>query len=515
MIFPRTENKGGKMQRSKKTLINTLSSLALQIVTAICGLILPRLILSYFGSEVNGTISSITQFLSYIVLLEAGVGGVVKAALYKPLAEKDEQKLGGILNATENFFKKIGITFILYLAVIAVIFPYITHTDYDFWYSASLVVIIGVSTVAQYFFGITYQMLLNADQKVYVDNCLQIATLILNTGLSAALLALGCGVHVVKLASTAVFVLRPLLTFLYVKKKYHIDRKIPPDNAAIKQRWDGLGQHIAFIVHSNTDVAILSVFTNMLLVSVYTVHMTVIVGIKNLVNSLSGGFAPAIGDMIARGEKETLNSTINLYEFIAFFFVSVLFTITAVMIEPFVALYTSVAPDPAYYQPLFAVLMCVAEGTYVIRCVYSNVVLGAGHFRQTNVGAYIEAGLNIAVSAVLVNFFGLVGVAIGTCVAMIFRTVDYVFYLSKHIAERSPLLFFRRVLVSGVAIALGAVLSKLAMRGDVDSWSMWILYAVLTSVIVTVSVSVVNFLFYRKEFSAFLQRIRNRKKANG
>lgn len=515
MTLPRTENKGEKMQRSKKTLINTLSSLALQIVTAICGLILPRLILSYFGSEVNGTISSITQFLSYIVLLEAGVGGVVKAALYKPLAEKDEQKLSGILNATESFFKKIGITFILYLAVIAVIFPYITHTDYDFWYTASLVVIIGVSTVAQYFFGITYQMLLNADQKVYVDNCLQITTLILNTGISAVLLALGCGVHIVKLASTVVFVLRPLLTFLYVRKKYHIDRKIPPDNTAIKQRWDGLGQHIAFIVHSNTDVAILSVFTNMLLVSVYTVHMTVITGIKNLVNSLSGGFAPAIGDMIARDEKETLNSTIDLYEFIAFFFVSVSFTITAVMIEPFVALYTSVAPDPAYYQPLFATLMCVAEGIYVIRCVYSNVVLGAGHFRQTNLGAYIEAGLNIVVSAVLVNFFGLVGVAIGTCVAMIFRTVDYVFYLSKHIAERSPLLFFRRVMVSGIAIALGAVLSKLAMRGEVDSWSMWILYAALTSVIVTVSVSVVNFLFYRKEFTAFLHRIRNRRKTNG
>ena len=138
MIFPRTENKGGEMQRSKKTLINTLSSLALQIVTAIYGLILPRLILSYFGSEINGTISSITQFRSYIVLLEAGVGGVVKAALYKPLAEKDEQKLSGILNATENFFKKIGITFILYLAVIAVVFPYITHTDYDFWYVLSL-----------------------------------------------------------------------------------------------------------------------------------------------------------------------------------------------------------------------------------------------------------------------------------------------------------------------------------------------------------------------------------------
>ena len=68
---------------------NMLSSLLLQVVTAISGLILPRLIIPAFGSEVNGLIATITQFISYITLLEAGVGSVFRASLYKPLHDRN------------------------------------------------------------------------------------------------------------------------------------------------------------------------------------------------------------------------------------------------------------------------------------------------------------------------------------------------------------------------------------------------------------------------------------------
>ena len=75
--------------RSKKALINSISSLLSQLVTIICGFVLPRLILSQFGSSYNGITSSITQFLNCVILLRAGVGGVTRAALYKPLADGD------------------------------------------------------------------------------------------------------------------------------------------------------------------------------------------------------------------------------------------------------------------------------------------------------------------------------------------------------------------------------------------------------------------------------------------
>ncbi len=69
-----------KKIRNKETLINIIFSFILQICNIVSTFIIPRIILSYFGSEVNGLVSSITQFLSYISLVEGGVTGVITAS---------------------------------------------------------------------------------------------------------------------------------------------------------------------------------------------------------------------------------------------------------------------------------------------------------------------------------------------------------------------------------------------------------------------------------------------------
>jgi len=252
---------------------------------------------------------------------------------------------------------------------------------------------------------------------------------------------------------------------------------------------------------------VLSVFANMLWVSVYTVHMSVIGGIKSFANSMASGFDPAIGDMIARGEKETLNKTVDTFEFLSFFFVSILFTITGIMIVPFVKLYTKGITDINYIQPLFAILMCISEGIYVIRSVYSSVVYAAGHFKQTNKGAYIEAIINITTSVALVYKFGIVGVAIGTCIAMIYRTIDYVIYLYKNILYRSPLIMLKRLLINSAAIVTSVLFCNLFIIEDISDWGIWIVKAMFVSMVVVICVSAINVLFYRTEFLSFTKRM--------
>ena len=66
--------------RNKLLAINGIVTVLMQVITMLCGLILPRLILSTFGSDVNGLVTSITQFLSFITLLDGGLGGVIRAA---------------------------------------------------------------------------------------------------------------------------------------------------------------------------------------------------------------------------------------------------------------------------------------------------------------------------------------------------------------------------------------------------------------------------------------------------
>lgn len=247
--------------RKKKAIINIIFSLLLQLVTVVSGFIVPRLFIGTFGSEVNGLVNSISSFVGYITLLQSGVGSVVKASLYKPLAHKDKNKLCIIAKTADSFFNKIAIATLVYLGILSFVFPVFIAKNFGWFYTASLVVIVGISTAAQYFFGITYQMILEADQRSYVYSAIQIVTVILNTILVVILLKLNCSVQLVKGVSAMIYVARPIVIGAYTKKCYLINKDVECDNSLIKQRWDGFIQAIALFIHQKTDVFVLTIFT--------------------------------------------------------------------------------------------------------------------------------------------------------------------------------------------------------------------------------------------------------------
>ena len=111
------------MTREKKLALNSISSLAYQVITIVCGFILPRFFLSYYGSAVNGLVSSITQFLGFISLAECGVGAVVQSTLYKPLAERDMVSVSKIVISAERFFKKIAYLLAGYTVMLMLVYP--------------------------------------------------------------------------------------------------------------------------------------------------------------------------------------------------------------------------------------------------------------------------------------------------------------------------------------------------------------------------------------------------------
>jgi len=494
--------------RSKKALINIIVSLILQGVSIVCGLIVPRLIITTYGSSVNGLIASINQFLGYIVLLEAGVGGVVRAALYKPLANNDINSTSAIIKATERFFKKVACIFILYLLLLSFVFPYVVNSEFNTFFTAGLVLIIGISTFFQYYFGLSYQVLLQADQKRYVTSILQIATMIINAALIIILIRFGTSIHAVKLGSSMIFVLRPILLNRYVNKKYKIVRDSEPDNESIKQRWDGLGHHIAFLLHDNTDIALLTIFANIREVSVYSVYYMIVCSMRGLTATFASSIEAAFGNMIANDEKAALNKNFRLFEFCNFSITTILFTSTAILILPFILLYTSEVKDVNYYRPVFAYILIAAEAVYCIRSPYNSVVLAAGHYKQTRNGAFIEAAINIILSIILVNYFGIEGVAIGTLSAMLFRTIQYEAYLSKNILNRSIFEFIKRIIVYSLAAILIIVVINLLPTKVIDSFTAWIVYAVEVVFIASLITFITDGLFYLDEMKNVLSIIK-------
>ena len=305
------------MSRKKRLLLNTGAGLIKQVITVICGFILPRYILRYYGSSVNGLVSSITHFLSFISLLDMGVGAVVQANLYKPLANKDKRQISLIAKASERFFRRLGYIFIGYILVLCFIMPEMVDDSFGNWYVISLLVIISISTLAQYLFGMTYQLLLNADQRAYVQLTMQIGTMVLNTVLAVILMRAGASIHLVKLMTAAVFVLRPLGQLLYVRRHYDIDHSIRVVGEPIQQKWNGFSQHMASVVCTNIDVVTLTLFSTLENVSIYSVYFHVANGVEQIVMMAATGLESLFGNMIAKNETKKLSVEYSVSESIA------------------------------------------------------------------------------------------------------------------------------------------------------------------------------------------------------
>ena len=275
------------MNRSKKATLNTAFGFIEELVSLVTAFVLPRLILTAFGSKYNGLATSISQFLACAVLLRAGIGGATRVALYKPLAENDHGRFCAIVRATDLFMKKIGLVLLGAIILFAAVYPLFVHNEFGWGFTASLFFIIGLGSFAESFFGITYLIVLQADQQLWIFTAFRCLCIILRTVFGAALILGGFSLHAVKLSTTAIYVVYPIVLGMYVRRRYRIDLSVKPDFSAIAQRWDAFWHQVALFVMNNTDVVVLTLFSSMLEVSVYSVYVLVFHGLQKTIASFT------------------------------------------------------------------------------------------------------------------------------------------------------------------------------------------------------------------------------------
>lgn len=488
--------------RTKNAVLNVLFTLLKQLAAAVSGLILPRLLMGQYGSEANGLVGSITQFLSYISLMEAGVGGVISASLYKPLYQNDMRQVSGVIEAAKRFYHKIGLMAVLYILALCALYPLIIKSSFDAPYVVSLILILAIGTLAQYFVSLPYMALIKASQRLWLISLFTILTTTLTLIASVILIELDASIHAVKGAACAINLLNPLLMTLYVRKKFALP-KAEPDNHAIQQRWNGLGHHLAFFIHMNTDIAVLSLFMDLVHVSVYMVYRSVLGVVQSLILSVSESCSAAFGDLLAEGNAEKTNHNFDRFEFVQTGLSAVLYTITFIMIIPFIRIYTRGIHDADYVQPAFAAVIILAETIYCIRLIYSTVLLSANLYKETQSHAWAEAGINIILSVLLVRSMGLVGIAVGTLMGTIVRGIFDARYLCKNLLHR-PIRKTIRLLSVSLAASLLSVFCTVLLPLPYHSWLGWAISAACVSAIVVCIFSIAYLVFYRKQMNDML-----------
>lgn len=485
------------------TLLNIISNIILQIVNVISWLIIPKIILNYFGSNVNGLVSSIVQFLSYISLVEGGITGVVTASLYKPLINKENEKISSIIETSKKFYKKIGIIFSIYCLILAFFYPLLFNTGFDYLYVFSLVIVLSINMLIQYMYSLTYRNLLNADKKGYIVSFVQTIILILGIIFAYISVIIYPSIHILKFITGILFIIQPIVYNRYVNKNYCISNNVEEDKKLLKERWNGFAINIAAFIHNCTDIAILTIFCDYVTVSIYSVYVIVTNGLRSIFNAISNAIIPTIGQSYANGNNTEINQKMDIYEFVTFNIVFFMFTISGLLITPFVMIYTKGITDANYNQFIFGILLVISEALYIIKFPHLNLSYSANKFKELTKPAFIEAGINIIISMFLVKNFGLIGVAIGTICAMLYRMIYQVYFTKRLIENRHQLIFYKKLAIYSFFTIIGILICYYIIPLSDYNVNSWIKSAVIYCMIFGSIYFVVDEVFFKKELRYF------------
>ena len=378
---------------------------------------------SYLG--INGLFSDILTMLS---LTELGVDTAINFQLYKPLAEHDEKRVRVLMKFYKQAYRIIGTTILVLGLCLIPALPVLIR-DYDslepLGINATLIFLLYLlQSVSSYLFFAYRSAILKADQKMYV---LDVAGygITIATNITQILILVFLGDFVIYTACVIAFnLLRNFVYATIATRRYPYCFKREDDSLS-KGEVLGLlkdcGALFLFkvnnVVLKATDNLVLSMFSGLGIVGLYSNYLLFYTTIRSLLNQLYNAVKASMGNLFAVGDVARRYEFFQVMNFLTVFLCGTAGVVVAVCADELIS--TWVGSDYVVAQPL-AALIGLEILFYGLKLNLNQIRNVSGAFRQVWYRPVISAIVNLSVSVALVQVIGIYGVLCGTILADIF-----------------------------------------------------------------------------------------------
>lgn len=517
-----------KQSRTLRFVQNFLCTGLYQLSAMVMGFITPRLMILCYGSEINGLIVSVTSFLTYFKMVEAGLAAAAIAALYKPLARDDYAAVSSIVSAARRLYNRAGWLFSALTFLFALIYPLVVPVKDAAGFTLShlsemaLILSMGVSGALEFFTLSRYRVLLTADQKTYIVSLASMASLLLSTAVLVVLPLCGVDVITVRFAASLTIVVRSLLLRSYTARHYpQVLPDAAPARGAITSHWDALLFELTNVFQQGAGVIFASVITrNAGILSAYGLYHMVTEGLWGILKMGTAGIYSIFGNLLVSENKEAFSRAYRDFECVYHMLCSILFGVAAILITPFVSLYTRGVSDAEYHLPLMGLLIISEALTNQGKIPLNLMISSSGRFREVRSHCLIQIGVT-TVFCVLFGVLGLrfgaaasvCGILLGVILGNVTRIGLKLSFVPKNITGvpwSESLLRILRMLATTALIAAPCLL----WMPPPQNYLSWFLYAVVLMVYATVISVLSALLFDKKAFRSLLQRLSRLLKRN-
>ena len=119
------ENKTTTESRVKKTLLNARVNLVFYFLTLALSFFSRKIFLDCLGADFVGLTGTLQNLLGFLNLAELGIGSAIGYVLYKPLFERNQEKINEIISVMGYLYRCIGIMILSAGCVLACFLPLI------------------------------------------------------------------------------------------------------------------------------------------------------------------------------------------------------------------------------------------------------------------------------------------------------------------------------------------------------------------------------------------------------
>lgn len=408
--------------RVENSIKNIYMGIVTQVVIAILGFVSRKVFLDNLGTEYLGVNGLLTNILSMLSLVEGGIGTSIVYNLYKPLAENDEEKIISLVQLYKKIYTILAIAIFILSSCLYPFLGMFMKGEHNVQYLGIVYYIFVIRNVISYFNAHKWS-LINADQKGYI---LAKYNLIFNVSITIskiAILVITKNYILYLLIEFIIFAIQNIWNgkivnnrypYIKTKKKYKVEESIK--NNLIKNVKAIFLHKVGGYCVFGTDNILISSLISVNMVGLYSNYTLVINQLTGLLTPILTGIGESVGNLIATESKEKNYEIFNITYLINFWIYSICAITLYNLIEPFI--------DWAFGKNLLLdefSLIVILVNFYLtgLRITVNTFKSKAGIFDADKYLPLVEAAINLGASLILVKYFGLAGIFLGTTISTI------------------------------------------------------------------------------------------------
>lgn len=489
--------------KTNKNIKNIVYTVLGQIIVLGLALIVPRFILSGYGSDANGLLSTIGQIVAYMALLEAGIGQAARNELYHFVRgnDLDRQKISSVMSVSRKAYRDVTKIYAFFVILLALVLPFVIKTDIDHVTVSLIILIEGTAGVISFFFVQNHTNLLIVDGKQYVNSNVDMLFKSLNYVIKIAMVLLGVNIVLMEIGYLAAVVIKILIYERYMRTHYDwVDYKSVDDQVKLKDRGPYVITEVAWTVFSSTDMIVISVFCSTKSSSVYAIYYLVFMTINRLADALFTSLKFNLGQAYHKS-TESYGSTHDMFNSVFFGLISALLIVAYYLCIPFVSLYTAGISDADYIDNALPMCFCLMLLLSWSRMVSEHLIGVAGFAKRLSTVSIVEVVANIALSVILVNGFGVRGVLYATVIALPLKAV-YCNVLADKVIMKRSLFPTAKIFFANLLLFVLLAVCRNYLTIEISSYAELLIYGAVFTVCSVAVFLLVNLLMNRNMFSA-------------